>query len=69
MALGSTLPLAEMSTRNLPGGKVGLRVRQATLPPSVNRLSRENVGASTYGPSRPITGIDLPFLPFIYSSG
>jgi hypothetical protein len=42
MALGSTQPLAEMSTRNLPGGK-GL----TALPPFVSRLSRENVGAST----------------------
>jgi hypothetical protein len=38
MALGSTQPLTEMSTRNFPGGK--------TLPPSMSRMS-ENVGAST----------------------
>jgi hypothetical protein len=36
MALGSTQPLTEMSTRNL-----------TALPPSVSRLSRENVGAWT----------------------
>jgi hypothetical protein len=41
MALGSTQPLTEMSTWNLPGGK-----RPTTLPPSVSRLTRENVGAS-----------------------
>jgi hypothetical protein len=46
MVLGSTQPLTEMSTRNLPVGKGGRRVR-LTLPPSVSRLSRENVGAST----------------------
>jgi hypothetical protein len=37
MALGSTQPLTEMSTRNLPeGGRVkgGRRVRLTTLPPS-----------------------------------
>jgi hypothetical protein len=42
MALGSTQPLTEMSTRNIPGGRIGL----TTLPPSVNRMS-ENMGAST----------------------
>jgi hypothetical protein len=36
MALGSTQPLTEMSTRNFPGGK----------KPSVSLMS-ENVGAST----------------------
>jgi hypothetical protein len=49
MALGSTQPLTEMSTRNLPGGKKkksGRRVGLTTLPPSVSRMS-ENVGAST----------------------
>jgi hypothetical protein len=44
MALGSTQPLTEMSTRNLPGGKSG-RVGLTTSPPSVCRMS-ENVGAS-----------------------
>jgi hypothetical protein len=46
MALGSTQPLTEISTRNLPGGKSGRRVGLTTLPLSVSRMS-ENVGAST----------------------
>jgi hypothetical protein len=48
MALGSTQPLTEMSTRNLPAVvKSDLRVRQTTSPPSMSRLCKENVGAST----------------------
>jgi hypothetical protein len=48
MALGPTQPLTEMSTSNLPEGvKGGRRVRLTILPPSVSRLSRENVEAST----------------------
>jgi hypothetical protein len=49
MALGSTQPLTEMSTRNLPGGKKRTARRAdnlAALPPSVSRMS-ENLGAST----------------------
>jgi hypothetical protein len=46
MALGSTQPLKEISTRNLPRVKSGRRVGLTILPPSVSRMS-ENVGAST----------------------
>jgi hypothetical protein len=44
MALGSTQPLTEMSTRVVKGGR---RVGLTTLPPSVSQLSRQNVGTST----------------------
>jgi hypothetical protein len=49
MALGSTRPLTEMSTRNLSEAVKGVRrVRMTTLPPlCMRRFSRENVGAST----------------------
>jgi hypothetical protein len=46
MALRSTQPLIEMSTRNFPGVKSGLRIGPTTFPPSMGRMS-ENVEAST----------------------
>jgi hypothetical protein len=53
MALGSTQPLTEMSTRNLPGVKSCRCTGQTTLPPSTSQMP-ENVGASTsYNPKGP----------------
>jgi hypothetical protein len=46
IALGSTQPLTEMSTRNLLGIKRDQGAEPTTLPPSMSRMS-ENVGAST----------------------
>jgi hypothetical protein len=47
MSLGSTQPLTERSTRNLPVVKGGQRVRLTNSPPFLSRDFLENVGAST----------------------
>jgi hypothetical protein len=57
MALGSTQPLTEMSTRNLPVVKGGWLVKLRTSPPSVSLDVSQ-----LYGPSRPVTEIALPYL-------
>jgi hypothetical protein len=52
IGLESTQPLTEASTRNISGTgrggiKGGRRVGITTLPQTVSRLSRQNVGART----------------------
>jgi hypothetical protein len=78
MALGSTQPLTEMSTRNLPGVKeVGGEGVRLTTSRRLWADCPEIVGASTsqpYGPPRPVTWIDRMFiilygLYFIYYCG
>jgi hypothetical protein len=64
MALGSTQPLIEMSTRNLPGGK-GRPVRRADnltaiCEPTVYTKRRSLDNSQPSGPSRLVTGITLP---------
>jgi hypothetical protein len=65
MALWSTQPLTEMSTRNLPGGKV-MPARKADnltaiCEPIVKRKCGSLDASQPYCPSWPVTGIALPF--------
>jgi hypothetical protein len=65
MALGSTQPLTEMSTRNLLRVNRGRRVTVITSSPSLNRLSRKCRKLDIlqpYRPLRPVTRIALAFI-------
>ena len=73
MALGSTQPLTEMSTRIFPGGKGGRCVRLTTLPPSCAVVTKS--GSLNFlepsGPVQACNGTDLsfPFTERYYSMG
>jgi hypothetical protein len=71
MALGSTQPLTEMSTRNFPGGK-GRPARKAdnltALCEPITQKMWKPRRLTTLWASQPVTGIALPLsLPLVVS--
>ena len=66
MALGSTQPLTEMSTRRIfPGGKCGRCVRLTTLPPSCAVVMKSG-NLNFLKPSGPLQACNGTALPFTY---
>jgi hypothetical protein len=65
MALGSTQPLTEMSTRNLPGGKKRPARRTHNLAAIYETMS-ENVGASTSRSPKGLHGLCRGNFTFFY---
>jgi hypothetical protein len=66
MALGSTQPLTEMSTRDLGGKRLQRHKADkltAICEPIIWRKYEGFNISQLYGPLRPVTGITLPFLP------
>jgi hypothetical protein len=64
MTLGSSHPLTEISTRNLPGIKRGRHVTLKTSVPTMRRLSRQCASLCVpqpYSFLRSVTGIALFF--------
>ena len=63
MALGSTQPLTEISTRKFPGGKCGRCVGLTTLPPlcAVVMKSGNLNFLEPSGPLQACNGTDLPY--------
>jgi hypothetical protein len=70
MALGSTQPLTEMSTRNIPGGE-GRPARKADILTAIYELIIYKMWeprhlTQPYDPSRPVTKIALPCHCYIF---
>ena len=63
MALGSTQPLAEMSTRRISWGKCGRCVRLKTLPPSCAFVMKSG-NLNFLEPSGPLQACNGTALPF-----
>jgi hypothetical protein len=64
MALGSTQPLTEMSTRNLPGGKgrPESKADVTAICEPVSTICGSLDVSQPYGSPWPVTGTGLPFL-------